>query len=259
MPRFVLELAYKGTHYHGWQLQPNALGVQQLLNKALTVLFRQTVDTVGAGRTDTGVHASCFVAHFDLSESPAIGPDKAVFQLNALLPPDIVVYSFFPVNDDFHARFGAISRTYHYFITNKRTPFLSDYAHIVPVMPDVQRMNEACTLLLEVEDFSSFCKAHSDNKTTICRLKTCHWSAFDDYLVFTIEADRFLRNMVRALVGTLLGVGYGKLTLGQFKQIINARNRQEAGLSVPAKGLFLSGIRYPEYDFYHKPLNWPVF
>lgn len=259
MPRFVLELAYKGTHYHGWQLQPNALSIQQLLNRALTILFRQEVETVGAGRTDTGVHASCFVAHFDLLEVSNIRPERVVFQLNALLPPDVVVYSFIPVAEEFHARYDAVSRTYHYFVTNKRTPFLSDYAHFTPVLPDAIRMNEACAILFDVEDFSSFCKSHSDNKTSICHLKTCHWVASGNYLVFTIEADRFLRNMVRAVVGTLLEVGYGKSNLELFGQVVRAKNRQAAGLSVPAKGLFLSGIRYPGYDFYHKPLIWPVF
>lgn len=259
MPRFAIEMAFNGANYHGWQVQPNAHSVQAELNRALSLIFRQTVETVGAGRTDTGVHASCYVAHFDLECEPDKTPEKVVYQLNAVLPADVVAYRLLRVDNRFHARFDAVSRAYTYLVTNHKTPFLNQYSYFVPELPDVGRMNQACALLMEVTDFASFSKLHSDNKTTLCRLMQCNWQVEGKFLIFRVEADRFLRNMVRALAGTLLDVGRGKLSMADLKTIAEARDRRSAGLSVPSQGLFLSGIRYPLHDFCQERIIWPNF
>ena len=244
MQRYFIYLAYDGTRYHGWQIQPNGDSVQQQLTNALqTLLRREVVEVTGAGRTDTGVHAKLMVAHFDHDE--AIGYTLLADKLNRLLPPDISVFKVEPVNAEMHARFSAKARRYEYYVTLAKSPFLRQYRYKLHKVPDFQLMNQAAKMLLEVEDFTSFSKLHTDVKTNICHVSRAEWSQVDDVTwVFNIQADRFLRNMVRAIVGTLLEVGYGKLSLSDFQQVILRKDRCSAGMSVPAQGLFLADIQY---------------
>lgn len=247
--RFFLTLSYKGTAYHGWQIQPNAPSVQQTLQEALSTILREKIEVVGAGRTDTGVHASHYIAHFD-TENPA--PLEAVdfcYHLNAILPKDIAASEVRRVKQDAHARFDALQREYRYRIIRKKNPFRIDTACLYTAPLDAEKMNRAAELITTYEDFTSFCKLHADNKTNICHVTESHWREENGELTYTISADRFLRNMVRAIVGTLLDVGRGKITLEQFKDIIEARSRGEAGSSAAAHGLFLTGITYP-HDIY---------
>lgn len=248
--RYFLRLAYDGTDFHGWQRQPNACSVQQSLEESLSVIFQKETLLTGAGRTDSGVHASCMFAHFDSEE---IINDKKRFlaSLNRLSGQAISIYEVMDVVPDAHARFDALSRTYKYFISLKKDPFRRKFSHRMDRMPDVDKMNEAAETLLGIDDFTSFAKLHTDNKTNICKLTKALWTyePQDDLLVFEIRADRFLRNMVRAVVGTLLEVGNGKITLSEFKEIIEKKDRCAAGVSMPAKGLFLTDIRYPEEIF----------
>jgi tRNA pseudouridine38-40 synthase len=248
MNRYFIELAYRGTRFHGWQIQPNALTVQEELNKALSILTRENVNVVGAGRTDTGVHASFFVAHFDV-ERKLENPEQLGYKLNAFLPDDIRIDRLFEVDTDAHARFSAISRTYHYYISHRKELFNHEFTHLITFKPDVVLMNEAAKLLYDYTDFTSFSKLHTDVKTNNCKVMQAFWQEKNGLLVFEIKADRFLRNMVRAIVGTLLEVGKGKLTLDQFNEVIDLRDRSRAGMSVSAKGLFLSHIEY------HKNIN----
>ena len=244
MQRYFIYLAYDGTNYHGWQIQPNGDSVQQQLMNALqTLLRREVVEVTGAGRTDTGVHAKLMVAHFDYDE--AIDCSQLADKLNRLLPSDISVFKVVPVDANLHARFSAKSRRYEYYVTTAKSPFLRQYRYRLHKAPDFDLMNQTATLLLQVDDFTSFSKLHTDVKTNICHLTRAEWSQVDEVTwVFTIQADRFLRNMVRAIVGTLLEVGYGKLSLAEFQQVIQQKDRCSAGMSVPAQGLFLVDIQY---------------
>jgi tRNA pseudouridine38-40 synthase len=244
MQRYFIYLAYDGTNYHGWQIQPNGDSVQQQLMNALqTLLRREVVEVTGAGRTDTGVHAKLMVAHFDYDE--AIDCSQLADKLNRLLPSDISVFKVVPVDANLHARFSAKSRRYEYYVTTAKSPFLRQYRYRLHKAPDFDLMNQTATLLLQVDDFTSFSKLHTDVKTNICHVTRAEWSQVDDVTwVFTIQADRFLRNMVRAIVGTLLEVGYGKLTMDEFQQVIQQKDRCSAGMSVPAQGLFLVDIQY---------------
>ena len=249
--RVFLFFSYRGTRYHGWQYQPNAVSVQEEMEKALQTLLRVHIDIVAAGRTDTGVHARMMAAHADLPESlvPSSLPNLA-FRLNGLLPLDIAVQRIVPVIPAAHARFDAISRTYEYHVTTAKDPFLQGFATRLWSVPDFEMMNKAAELLLEEKDFATFCKAHSDNKTTLCDVRRAFWrQTSPDTWVFTIEADRFLRNMVRAVVGTLLEVGRGRMTLDDFRAALQRRDRSAAGESVPAEGLYLTDIRYPDSLF----------
>ena len=246
--RYFLELSYSGKAYRGWQIQPGDPSVQRTLQDGLSVLLGAKTEVVGAGRTDTGVHASHYVAHFD-SLRPLDDPFRFCYHLNAVLPGDVAVSCVRRVRDDAHARFDALSREYRYYITTKKDPFRTDTALRWTLPLDMERMNEAAVLLLDTRDFTSFGKLHSNNKTNICRVDRAEWCRRGDLLVFTIEADRFLRNMVRAVVGTLLDVGRGKLDVEGFRSVIEGRDRSLAGGSAPAHGLFLSGIRYPD-DIY---------
>ncbi|GAB1451725.1 tRNA pseudouridine(38-40) synthase TruA [Draconibacterium sp.] len=242
--RYFIQLSYKGTNYHGWQIQPNAISVQQVLEKTLSTVLRETVEVVGAGRTDTGVHASFFVLHFDvLNELNNF--ETLVYKLNSLLPYDIAIQKIWPVANDLHARFSAVSRTYKYYISTKKNPFRTEtsFKYLLPL--DINRMNEAARILAEYEDFTSFSRLHTDVKTNNCKILWAEWEVKNTQLIFTIQADRFLRNMVRAIVGTLLEVGKGKLSLKDFRKIIEAKDRAAAGASAPAKGLFLVDIEYP--------------
>lgn len=244
--RYFIQLSYKGTNYHGWQIQPNAITVQEVLNKALTTLLREDINVVGAGRTDTGVHASFFMAHF---HAETFSPEQInlVFRLNRFLPHDIAVQKVFVVNDQAHTRFDAISRTYQYFITKDKNPFRLDTHWKFPGELDVEAMNEAAKVLFDYVDFTSFSKLHTDVKTNDCTIYEARWEDRGDELVFTIKANRFLRNMVRAVVGTLVEVGRGKLDSDGVKGIIESKNRGNAGASVPAHGLFLCEIEYPDF------------
>jgi tRNA pseudouridine38-40 synthase len=244
MQRYFIYLAYDGTRYHGWQIQPNGDSVQQQLMNALqTLLRREMVEVTGAGRTDTGVHAKLMVAHFDHEE--VLDVSLLTDKLNRLLPSDISVFKVEPVDADMHARFSAKARRYEYYVTTAKSPFMRQYRYKLHKAPDFQLMNQAAKLLLEVDDFTSFSKLHTDVKTNICHVTRAEWSQVDEVTwVFTIQADRFLRNMVRAIVGTLLEVGYGKLSLSDFQQVIQQKDRCSAGMSVPAQGLFLADIQY---------------
>ena len=243
--RYFLELRYNGAAYCGWQRQPDMPSVQQTLERALTTLLREKIEVTGAGRTDTGVNASYYVAHFDCEE-PVPDPAQVVYKLNFLLPGDIAVGSMTPVGADAHARFAAREREYRYYIEPRKNPFTRDatWQYYVPL--DMDRMNEAAASLLEYDDFTSFAKLNSNNKTNICRIMHAAWTADErGVLCFTIRADRFLRNMVRAIVGTLLDVGQKRITLEQFQQIIESKDRCKAGTSVPGNALFLCDIEYP--------------
>ncbi|MCK3685226.1 tRNA pseudouridine(38-40) synthase TruA [Maribellus sp. YY47] len=243
--RYFLQLSYNGTRYHGWQIQPNAVSVQETIEKALSTLLRESVAVVGAGRTDTGVHASYFILHFDLQKPVPSGHDL-VYKLNSFLPNDIAVQRCWPVSEEAHARFSATSRTYHYFITTEKDPFSIETAYRYTLPLDVDKMNEAAETLFQYEDFTSFSRLHTDVKTNNCKIYQAEWKREGTGLVFVVKADRFLRNMVRAIVGTLLEVGKGKLSVEGFQQIIELQDRGAAGASAPAHGLFLVDIEYPE-------------
>ena len=248
MARYFMYLGYDGTNYHGWQIQPNGASVQEELQKALSTLMRRPVEVVGAGRTDAGVHASLMVAHADIDALA----DAAIWvgKLNRLLPPDIAVYRMRRVADDAHARFDATYRKYQYHVTTSKNPFLRHYAWRVFQPLDFGRMNEAASVLFEYTDFTSFSKLHTDVKTNNCRIMHAAWTQVDEETwVFTIRADRFLRNMVRAIVGTLLDVGRGKLSVEEFRRIIEQKDRCRAGTSAPGHALFLADVTYPEEIF----------
>ena len=241
--RFFITLSYDGTNYHGWQVQPHSDSVQQRLQEALSLLLRQPTEIVGAGRTDTGVHARMMVAHFD-SDKPVDGR-QLCYKLNKLLPRDIAVQDVRPVDEDMHARFSATSRTYHYFIHTHKDPFLRSCSWHVPFALDFERMNEAAKLLLGNKDFTSFSKVNTDTKTNLCDVREAFWEEMaEGQWRFTITANRFLRNMVRAIVGTLVEVGRGRLEIEDVRSIIEAKDRCKAGESVPAHALFLVDIKY---------------
>ena len=241
--RFFITLSFDGTNYHGWQIQPNGDSVQQRLQEALSTLLRQPVEVVGAGRTDTGVHARMMVAHFDWEE--LIDGKQLAYKLNKFLPQDIAVQEVRLVDEEKHARFSATSRTYHYFIHMRKDPFQQAYSWQVPFKLDFEKMNEAAKVLLEYKDFTSFSKVNTDTKTNLCDVKEAFWEEIaPDRWRFTITANRFLRNMVRAIVGTLVEVGRGRLSPEDVRRIIEAKDRCSAGESVPAKGLFLVDIKY---------------
>lgn len=245
MHRYFIQLAYNGSNFHGWQIQPNAVSVQAVLEKALSTILREQIQVVGAGRTDTGVHATFFVAHFEMEDELG-NSEKLVFKLNSFLPPTIRINSIFEVDAQMHARFSAVSRTYRYFISNQKEPFRDAYTMFVPFELDIELMNQAAALILETVDFTSFSKLHTDVKTNNCKVSKAEWFVKDDLLVFEIKADRFLRNMVRAIVGTLIEVGKKKITIEDFQQIIERKDRGAAGASALAKALFLIDVSYPE-------------
>ncbi len=245
MPRYFLKLTYRGTAYHGWQIQENAHTVQAEMNEKISVLCGEPVDVTGCGRTDTGVHARNFYLHFDLQQPLTFTPQDFVFRLNRFLPEDIAVYGAWEVPPERHARFDAISRTYCYYISRQKDPFVQDTALIFTGNLDVDAMQQTAGYLLDYEDFTSFSKLHTQTTTNLCRLAEARWEQREQMLIFTITANRFLRNMVRAIVGTLLEIGKGKLKPEDMKTIIEAEDRCKAGYSAPAKGLFLEEVRYP--------------
>lgn len=244
MKRFFITLAYNGKNYCGWQIQPNAISIQQTLQEALSTLLRKKTDVVGAGRTDSGVHARSMIAHFDWGEE-GFDPDDLCMKLNRFLPKDIAIHSIQEVVPDAHARFSAISRTYSYHVTREKDPFLHEFKHLITFNPDLELMNHLCTILLETDDFTSFSKLHTDVKTHICDVQYANWKKKGCDYIFTIRADRFLRNMVRSIVGTLLQVGRGRLNEEGFREIIQAKDRSVAGDSAPGHALFLEKVEYP--------------
>lgn len=246
MRRYFIYLAYDGTNYHGWQIQPNGASVQEMLNKALTTFLRdENIEVVGAGRTDAGVHARLMVAHFDVDRE--LDCESVTDKLNRILPPDISVYCVKPVKNEAHARFDATYRTYKYYITTKKNPFGRQYSWRVFQKLDFNMMNEAAQTLFDYIDFTSFSKLHTDVKTNNCKIMHAQWTQCgEDEWVFTIQADRFLRNMVRAVVGTLVEVGKGKLSVEGFRKVIEEKNRCSAGTSVPGNALFLVDVGYPD-------------
>lgn len=245
--RYFFELSYHGTSFCGWQRQANAMTVQEALENALALLTKRTVKLVGSGRTDTGVHAVQQFAHWDTE--PLEDPDALVFKLNKFLPPTIAVYRMFPVAHDTHARFSATSRKYEYRITRWKSPFLTNLAYLYDLPLDLAAMNEAAVRLVRHDDFQSFSRVKTEVNHFYCRIIEAHWEDRGDLLVFHVRADRFLRGMVRALVGTLLDVGLGKTSLNDLEAIIQARDRSRAGRAVPPQGLFLVEVTYPEGSF----------
>ena len=241
--RYFITFSYDGTAYHGWQIQPHSVSVQEEIQKALSTLLRRPMEVVGAGRTDTGVHARKMFAHFD-SEYELECP-QLVYKLNKLLPRDIAVQQVERVADDMHARFSAKSRTYHYYVHLDKNPFLRSYSWQVYGNPDFELMNRAAAVLMEYTDFTSFSKVNTDTKTNDCTITEAHWDRVaDGQWRFTITANRFLRNMVRAIVGTLIEVGRGRMTIEQLRQVIEAKDRCRAGDSVPGNALFLVDVKY---------------
>ncbi len=241
--RYFIEFAYKGTHYHGWQYQPNAASVQETLNKVFSVLLQEKIDIMGAGRTDTGVHAKQMFGHFDSEKS--IDIKSLIHKTNSFLPNDIVIYNIITVHEEAHARFDAISRTYQYHILTFKNAFKDDYAWFTSKNLDVEAMNHAAKMLLNFTDFKCFSKTNTDVNTYNCKITEAFWTKQKQELIFTITADRFLRNMVRAIVGTLINIGMHKISEQDFIKIIEDKNRDNAGFSVPAHGLFLTNIEYP--------------
>lgn len=242
--RYFIYLSFDGTQYHGWQIQNNARSVQHEISHSVSVLLKQAVQVTGCGRTDTGVHAAMFVAHFDCPE--AIGnTDDFAYRLNALLPRDIRIFGLRRVKDLAHSRFSAVKRTYKYYYVSSRNPFRIHFTQVIQGKPNIDAMNEACKFLLGNKNFSSFSKAHTQVKTFICNVSEAYWEKQGEELIFTITADRFLRNMVRAIVGTLIEVGLNKISPADFLNIIKGGKRAEAGASVAARGLFLHDIEYP--------------
>ncbi len=242
--RYFIQLSYKGTAFVGWQFQPNGISVQETLEKALSLILREAIAVTGCGRTDAGVHAKFFIAHFDASKAIA-DTSKLVYSLNNVLSKDVAIQRIYEVDEAAHARFDASLRTYEYWIAQAKDPFNLEFASVNTRELDMEAMNEAARALFDYIDFTSFSKLHTDVKTNNCKITEAAWVRRDGLLVFKISADRFLRNMVRAIVGTLLEVGVGKLDLAGFKKVIEAKDRGQAGMSVPAHGLYLTNVVYP--------------
>ena len=243
MQRYFITFCYDGTNYHGWQIQPNGNSIQEELQRALSTILRQDIAVVGAGRTDTGVHARMMVAHFNIDKE--IDCVQTAYKLNRLLPRDIAVRNVKPVAEDMHARFSATSRTYHYYVHTSKNPFLRKYSCELHYQLDFDEMNKAAEILMEYNDFGAFCKSHTDVKTTLCDVTTAKWiKVSDENWYFEITANRFLRNMVRAVVGTLVEVGRHRASIDDFRKIIEGKKRTEAGESMPANALFLEDIKY---------------
>ena len=242
--RYFIQLSYNGSSYHGWQIQPNAVTVQETIQDALSKLLNTNSSITGAGRTDTGVHAFQMFAHIDVDET--LDTENLTFKLNSFLPKDIAIQSIFQVNADAHTRFHAIKRSYDYKISLKKNVFLFDYTHYVHQKLDVDKMNEAANILLEYTNFQCFSKSNTDVKTYNCKIEQAQWKQEGNLLIFTISADRFLRNMVRAIVGTLLNIGLSKIAVSDMHKILASKDRSEAGFSVPSKGLYLTEVLYPD-------------
>lgn len=243
MSKFFLEIQYHGANYHGWQIQENAHTVQSEINAALSTYLQEETSVMGCGRTDTGVHAKNYYAHFE-TEKP-VDTQQLTFKLNCILPKDIACSNTILVEDKHHARYSATSRTYEYWIINSKNPFYTDFAYFNPAKLNVELMNKAAKLLIQHTDFECFSKSRTNTTTNICKITFANWEMRDNVLVFTITADRFLRNMVRAIVGTLIDVGLEKIEVTDINKIIASKNRSQAGTSVPAHGLYLTKVTYP--------------
>lgn len=241
--RYFLKLSYDGSAYHGWQNQPNAISVQEVLENSLSTILGERIEIVGAGRTDTGVHAKMMFAHFDLETGL---PDELVYKMNSFLPSDIAIQGIYSVSENAHARFDAISRTYNYYIHTQKDPFLVNQSYYFGRELDVEKMNAACEILYQYSDFQCFSKSNTDVKTFLCNIKCAEWSKTEKQLIFKISADRFLRNMVRAIVGTMLSIGTEKINVDELHDIIKSKDRSNAGFSVPSHGLYLTEVVYPE-------------
>lgn len=240
--RYFIEFSYNGSTFFGYQIQPKQITVQEELEKALSTIMREEIKTTGAGRTDTGVHAKKMFAHFDTEQNI---DESLVKKLNAFLPPSISIKNIFPVRADLHARFDALHRTYEYHISTEKNPFTEDFSWQLWRKPlDIEAMNTACKILFEYEDFTSFSKLHTDNKTNLCKIYKAEWIQQGSSITFTISANRFLRNMVRAIVGTMVDIGLGKIKPEALHQIIQLKHRNSAGASAPAHGLFLVNVEY---------------
>ena len=247
--RYFVQFSYQGKSYHGWQKQPNAISVQEVLENAFSLLLRETVSLTGAGRTDAGVHAREMFAHFDTDA--VFNSTELIHRLNAFLPEDIAVIGIFEVPVDAHARFDATERTYEYWVVQNKDPFLVDAAYYVKYPLNIEEMNKAAAILVEHKDFECFSKSNTDVNTYLCDVRKAIWVKDGSKFIFTISADRFLRNMVRAIVGTLIDVGQGKSTMADIESILASKDRSEAGVSVPAKGLYLTAIQYPKNIIEH--------
>jgi tRNA pseudouridine38-40 synthase len=245
--RYFIHLGFKGTHYHGWQIQPGSITIQEVLNRCLSLLLREKIYSIGAGRTDAGVHAPCFYAHFDSEHANLQGDEELMYKINAVLPWDIAIYNIIKVSPDAHARFDALSRSYLYRISRVKDPFNLEWTMHFTKKLDIKQMNLAASFLMEYHDFTSFSKMHTDVKTNNCKIYRAEWSASGTELRFIIQADRFLRNMVRAIVGTLIDIGQGKISPEDIRGIIESKDRSKAGMSVDARGLHLIGIEYPAH------------
>ena len=247
MKRYFFECCYDGSNYHGWQFQPNAISVQEIIEKSILKFFNETkVSIVGCGRTDAGVHANQFFFHLDCDSNIEI--KDFVHKVNTILPRDVSVFNGWSVNPDFHARFSALKRTYLYIISTQKNPFDDKFSYLIKENLDVDLMNKCADELLKHKDFTSFSKVNTDVNNNLCEIFECFWTKKEKQLIFQISANRFLRNMVRAIVGTMLDVGKGRLSHNDFKSIIKDQDRSSAGSSAPAKGLFLNKVKYP---------NWP--
>lgn len=242
--RYFIKLTYKGTNFHGWQYQPNASTIQEEIEKVFSLLLKKDIKITGAGRTDAGVHAINYIAHFNVNEIITNKFDF-LYKVNNFLSNDIVVLNIFEVKNDAHARFSPISRTYEYCIHQNKNPFLKNLSYYIKYKLDFELMNKTAQYLFDYKDFTSFSKVNTDTKTNNCKIIKAEWKPRGEQMIFTIEADRFLRNMVRAITGTLLDVGKGKLSIEDFNRIIESKNRSNAGVSVPAHALYLTKIKYP--------------
>ena len=242
--RYFIELSYKGTFFHGWQIQPNAVSVQETLEKALSLILREKIGVVGAGRTDAGVHAKHIVAHFETEKEFDL--EKMIFKLNSVLPETVAIKRIYKVTANAHARFDALTRAYEYRIVRQKNPFETESAYFFKGKLDVEAMNSAAAELLNYTNFKCFSKSKTDVKTYNCTMFYAYWEEKDNVLTFHVSANRFLRNMVRAIVGTLIDIGIGKLQVDDIHKILASQNRSEAGYSVPAKGLYLTNVTYPK-------------
>lgn len=246
--RYFIRLAYNGSAYHGWQIQENALTVQEVMTNAVRLIWNKDFKMIGCGRTDTGVHAKEFYAHFDLAEEKSKEDlEELVNRLNRYLPDDIVIYSIFPVKADLHSRYDALSRTYEYYIHTRKDPFLNECSWLVHQKLDIDMMNRGGEIIKEYIDFTSFSKANVKRKTNLCKVSKANWKLSGHRLVFTITADRFLHDMVRAMVGTMIDLGQHKISLEDLRLIIESQDRCRAGESVPAKGLYLTRVEYQDF------------
>ncbi len=250
MPRYFIRIAYKGTNYAGFQVQENANTIQAEVEKALKIFFKQDFQLTCSSRTDAGVHALCNYFHFDSLNNFSSGKlERSIYNLNAILPPDIVIKAILPVNEDAHSRFDALHRVYEYYIYQSKNPFLSEKAFYFPYALDISKLNEAASIVTDYKDFTSFSKRHTQVKTFECNIIKSHWTTKNDCITYSVQGNRFLRGMVRGLVGTMLKIGTNRITMNDFKEIIESKDCTNADFSVPAHGLFLLNVSYPDELF----------